>query len=406
MTGSEKAGSAVGEVAGRHMKKVVLELGGSDPFLVLDDADVDAAAKAAVIGRLANGGQACTASKRFIVEDRVYDEFVAKLVDGMAGWQPGDPTNPETKMGPLASSSGAEELDELVQEAISRGAEVLLGGNRSKGAYYSPTVLARVTRGMRAYREELFGPVAVVYRVGSVDEAIELANDLPFGLASSVFTSDPEGRPGGRATRDRHGVDQQHQQDCAGPAVRRGQGLRCRTRAGPVRIRRIRQQEAREKPERTTEMTITADTQDTRDRSTAMVDDRYQRGLDRMMELVSTEHTNTFDHAKLVESYKALDPDLPDYIVSFAFGDIYSRTSLTQQEQTLVTISTLVALGTEPQLKLHINTGFNVGLTKEKIVGALIHCIPYVGFPRVLNGLTLLKEVMAERGLTPDANAE
>ena len=133
MTGSEKAGSAVGEVAGRHMKKVVLELGGSDPFVVLDDADVDAAAKAAVIGRLANGGQACTASKRFIVEDRVYDEFVAKLIDGMAGWQPADPTNPETKLGPLASNSGAEELDELVQEAISRGAEVLLGGNRSDG---------------------------------------------------------------------------------------------------------------------------------------------------------------------------------------------------------------------------------------------------------------------------------
>ena len=137
-----------------------------------------------------------------------------------------------------------------------------------------------------------------------------------------------------------------------------------------------------------------------------MVDDRYQRGLDRMMELVSTEHTNTFDHAKLVESYKTLDADLPDYIVSFAFGDIYSRTSLTQQEQTLVTISTLVALGTEPQLKLHINTGFNVGLTKEKIVGALIHCIPYAGFPRVLNGLTLLKQVLAERGLSPEADAE
>ncbi|OOL32672.1 4-carboxymuconolactone decarboxylase [Rhodococcus rhodochrous] len=130
-----------------------------------------------------------------------------------------------------------------------------------------------------------------------------------------------------------------------------------------------------------------------------MATDRYQRGLDRMMELVSTEHSGTFDHVKLVESYKTLDADLSDYIVSFAFGDIYSRTSLTQQEQTLVTISTLVALGTEPQLKLHINVGFNVGLTKEKIVGALIQCIPYIGFPRVLNGLTLLKEVMAERGL-------
>lgn len=192
VTGSEKAGSAVAEVAGRHLKKVVLELGGSDPFVVLADADIDAAAKAAVVGRLANGGQACTASKRFIVEDGVYDEFVRKLIDGMAGWQPADPTDPETKLGPLASGSGAMELDELVQEAISQGAELLLGGNRPDGAWYPPTLLARVARGMRAYREELFGPVAVVHRVGSVDEAVDLANDSPFGLASSVFTSDPE----------------------------------------------------------------------------------------------------------------------------------------------------------------------------------------------------------------------
>lgn len=133
--------------------------------------------------------------------------------------------------------------------------------------------------------------------------------------------------------------------------------------------------------------------------------DRYQRGMDRMMELVSSEHANTFDHAKLVESYMDLDADLSDYIVSFAFGDIYSRTSLTQQEQTMATIATLTALGTEPQLKLHINVGFNVGLTKEKIVGTLIHLLPYVGFPRVLNALTLLKEVMAERGMTSASNA-
>lgn len=133
--------------------------------------------------------------------------------------------------------------------------------------------------------------------------------------------------------------------------------------------------------------------------------DRYQRGMDRMMELVSSEHANTFDHAKLVESYMDLDSDLSDYIVSFAFGDIYSRTSLTQQEQTMATIATLTALGTEPQLKLHINVGFNVGLTKEKIVGTLIHLLPYVGFPRVLNALTLLKEVMAERGMTSASNA-
>lgn len=134
--------------------------------------------------------------------------------------------------------------------------------------------------------------------------------------------------------------------------------------------------------------------------------DRYQRGLDRMMELVSTEHTDTFDHAQLVESYRDLDENIADYIVSFAFGDIYSRDSLTQKEQTLVTIASLTALGIEPQLKLHINVGFNVGLTQEQIVGALIHGIPYVGFQRVLNALTLLKEVMAERATTGPATGD
>lgn len=125
-----------------------------------------------------------------------------------------------------------------------------------------------------------------------------------------------------------------------------------------------------------------------------------------MMELVSTEHTDTFDHPQLVESYRDLDEHIADYIVSFAFGDIYSRDSLTQKEQTLVTIASLTALGIEPQLKLHINVGFNVGLTQEQIVGALIHGIPYVGFPRVLNALTLLKEVIAERATTGPATGD
>ncbi len=194
LTGSEKAGSAVGEVAGRHMKKCVLELGGSDPFLVLEDADLDAAAAAAVVGRLGNGGQACTASKRLLVADSVYDEFVGKFLDGMAAWQPADPANPDTKLGPLSSRSGVDELDELVQDAVSRGAKVLVGGERptGDGAYYPPTVLTAVTPEMRAFSEELFGPVAVVHRVGSLDEAIDMANDSPFGLASTVFTTDPE----------------------------------------------------------------------------------------------------------------------------------------------------------------------------------------------------------------------
>ncbi|MGW0025792.1 NAD-dependent succinate-semialdehyde dehydrogenase [Rhodococcus sp. NPDC003383] len=194
LTGSEKAGSAVGEVAGRHMKKCVLELGGSDPFIVLRDADIDAAAAAAAVGRFANGGQACTASKRFFVEEPIYDEFVQKFLAALADWQPGDPADPGTKLGPLSSRSAVDDLDELVQDALSNGARALTGGERpdGDGAYYPPTVLVDVAPGMRAYYEELFGPVAVVHRVGSLDAAIEAANDSPFGLASSVFTADPE----------------------------------------------------------------------------------------------------------------------------------------------------------------------------------------------------------------------
>ncbi|MCC8927033.1 MULTISPECIES: NAD-dependent succinate-semialdehyde dehydrogenase [Nocardiaceae] len=194
LTGSEKAGSAVGEVAGRHLKKCVLELGGSDPFIVLGDADVDAAAKAGAVGRLGNGGQACTASKRFLVEDRVYDEFIDKFTAAMSTWHPSDPTDNATKLGPMASQAGVDELDELVRDALAHGAKALLGGtpSNSAGAFYPPTILTGVTREMRAFDEELFGPVAVVHRVHSIDEAIDVANDSPFGLASSVFTSDPE----------------------------------------------------------------------------------------------------------------------------------------------------------------------------------------------------------------------
>jgi succinate-semialdehyde dehydrogenase/glutarate-semialdehyde dehydrogenase len=194
LTGSEQAGAAVAEVAGRNLKKCVLELGGSDPVIVLDDADIDAAAAAAATGRLANGGQACTASKRFLVQAGVYDEFVRRLVEQMASWTPDDPTSTDTKIGPLSSASAADELEELVEDAVSRGAEVLLDGGRTgkESAFYRPTLLGGVTPQMRAYSEELFGPAGVVYRFETIDDAIELANDSPYGLSSSVFTSDDE----------------------------------------------------------------------------------------------------------------------------------------------------------------------------------------------------------------------
>ncbi|MGW9111740.1 NAD-dependent succinate-semialdehyde dehydrogenase [Microbacterium sp. NPDC055683] len=190
LTGSEKAGAAVGEIAGRHMKKYVLELGGSDPFIVLEDADIDAAVAAGIVGRFANGGQACTASKRFIVVDAVYEEFTRKFIAAVGEMAVGDPMDAATFLGPLSSADAGEELDEIVQDAVEKGAQLHSPSHADReGAFYPPRVLTDVTEQMRAFEEELFGPVAVVYRVPSPQAAVELANRSPFGLASSVFTT-------------------------------------------------------------------------------------------------------------------------------------------------------------------------------------------------------------------------
>jgi succinate-semialdehyde dehydrogenase/glutarate-semialdehyde dehydrogenase len=192
LTGSERAGSAVGEVAGRHMKKYVLELGGSDPFIVLDAENLEATVAAAVNNRLFNGGQACTASKRFIVLDDVYDAFLEKFVEAMREARPGDPADPGTRLGPLSSQDVVDDLVEQVDDALAKGATLHTGGRRGErpGAYYEPGVLTGVTPEMRAYSEELFGPVAVVHRAASAEEAIALANESPYGLAASIYTAD------------------------------------------------------------------------------------------------------------------------------------------------------------------------------------------------------------------------
>jgi succinate-semialdehyde dehydrogenase/glutarate-semialdehyde dehydrogenase len=194
LTGSERAGRAVGEAAGRAMKKTVLELGGSDPFIVLPDADLGRAVRAAVAGRMGNAGQACTASKRFIVLDEVYDAFVEGFVDAVARLRVGDPTEEGVDLGPLSSEAAAVHVAGQVADAVAHGATVLTGGGRPDrpGAFVEPTVLTGVAPGTRAYREEIFGPVAVVHRVATVDEAVELANDTPYGLGSVVFGEDQE----------------------------------------------------------------------------------------------------------------------------------------------------------------------------------------------------------------------
>ena len=194
LTGSERAGAAVAEVAGRNLKKVVLELGGSDPFIVLDSADLDATVKSATRGRMSNTGQACNAAKRFVVLEPYYDEFVAKLTTSFEAMTPGDPMDPKTTIGPLSSQTAADTLTAQVEDAVAEGATVLTGGQRidGPGAYVQPTLLADVTPGMKAYSEELFGPVGVVYKVASADEAVELANSSPFGLSGSVWSTDLE----------------------------------------------------------------------------------------------------------------------------------------------------------------------------------------------------------------------
>ena len=194
LTGSERAGTAVGEAAGRNLKKCVLELGGSDPFLVLPGADVARAVRAAVPGRFWNAGQTCTSSKRFIIHSSLWNAFVEQFLSEATSWPAGDPTMSDTKLGPMASVSGRDEVAEQVDDAVAKGAVVHLGGKvpNGPGAYYPATVLSAVTPDMRAYYEELFGPVAVLHKVDSVDEAIALANDTPFGLGSAVFTEDDE----------------------------------------------------------------------------------------------------------------------------------------------------------------------------------------------------------------------
>ena len=193
LTGSTPAGKAVATAAGSHLKKSVLELGGSDPYLILEDADVKSAARLCVTSRLLNAGQSCIGAKRFIVADSVYDEFKSEFVRLMAESVYGDPLDPQTTIGPLARIDLRDELHRQVEKSRLMGASVLLGGiiPEGKAAFYPPTVLENVMPGMPAYHEELFGPVAVLYRFKTIDEAIHIANDTVFGLGAGVFTADP-----------------------------------------------------------------------------------------------------------------------------------------------------------------------------------------------------------------------
>ena len=193
LTGSEGAGASVASQAGREIKKTVLELGGSDPFIVTAHAALDRALAAAVDARIVNNGQSCIAAKRLIVDHRIADEFERRLAEAMAGLRVGDPMEESTQLGPLATPDILEDLDRQVKKSIAMGARVLTGGGRldRRGNFYAPTVLADAPEDSPAYREELFGPVAVVLRASGIEDAIRLANDTDFGLGASAWTGDP-----------------------------------------------------------------------------------------------------------------------------------------------------------------------------------------------------------------------
>ena len=192
LTGSDRAGSEVAAAAGRVIKKCVLELGGSDPFVVMPSADLDVALTTAVKARTINSGQSCIAAKRFLIAESIYDEFVRRFVEKMEQLRVGDPLDETTEIGPLATPSIREGVDEQVRKSVATGAKLLTGGKsiEGKGNFYQPTVLAEIPKDAPAYREEVFGPVALMFRVKDASAAVELANDSDFGLGASVWTND------------------------------------------------------------------------------------------------------------------------------------------------------------------------------------------------------------------------
>jgi succinate-semialdehyde dehydrogenase/glutarate-semialdehyde dehydrogenase len=187
LTGSEKAGSSVASIAGKNIKKSVLELGGSNAFIVLDDADLDITIERAIDARFRNAGQSCIAAKRFLVQEGIYEEFISSFMEKVKEIKLGDPFDPSTTMGPMSRVDLAEELELQVKKSVEMGAKIILGGNR-KDAYFEPTIMTEISQDMPVFQEETFGPVAVIKKINSLEEAVELSNLSTFGLGVSIFS--------------------------------------------------------------------------------------------------------------------------------------------------------------------------------------------------------------------------
>jgi len=192
LTGSEAAGAEVASIAGKNVKPSVLELGGSDPMIVLNDADIEKVMNGTINGRLRNAGQACTSSKRIIVQEGIYDEYLKKITDYINGMKVGDPTHADTNMGPVSSESALEKLLDQINDSANKGATIVSGGKGidRDGFFLQPTILTDLKPGMKAYDEEVFGPVVCIWKVKDVEEAIKIANDTPYGLGASIYTED------------------------------------------------------------------------------------------------------------------------------------------------------------------------------------------------------------------------
>ena len=234
LTGSTDAGKVVAGRAGLNLKKSTMELGGSDAFIVLEDADLDKTVKWAVWGKMNNMGQCCVAAKRIIVVEELADRFLAKFKAALSALKAGDPMDPATTLAPLSTEGALVKLLDQVKQAVAKGATLVMGGKRLEriGSFMEPTILTDIKPGNPAYAQEFFGPVALFFRVRNEDEAIALANDSEFGLGGSVFTADiARGKTRGEPHRHRHGVRQSPDLDDTGPAVRRHQEFRLWPRA-------------------------------------------------------------------------------------------------------------------------------------------------------------------------------